>query len=149
MVILCAFVSLGKRSLSVGPLCMGHISAWISLAESKHRCTAPVGFGNIMILLQHSAISFTPSGGIISYSSSLFHSFLSGICSAYTTFLGGTWYHFPSSFILNEKVPLKHLMPEKTLVNSMCILAVVFALSTLSTSVSGHETFAISFQIIG
>ena len=45
MDIYCTLLSLGNILLSVGPLCIGLISAWLSCTGSKHSHTLPFCFG--------------------------------------------------------------------------------------------------------
>ena len=71
MVIKCTFSSSGSMSFNIGPLCIDHISVWLSLAGSKHSHTVSFGFDSTVKLLHHSAVSFTPSGNSILCSFSL------------------------------------------------------------------------------
>ena len=63
----CALFNLQNISLSIGPLWTGLISAWLTLAGSRHNLTFPFSFGTNTKLLHDSAVSFLPSGAIISY----------------------------------------------------------------------------------
>ena len=80
----------GHMSFSLGPLCMGLISAWFSCAGSKHSLTLPLALDTSTKLLHHSDISLTPSGAIMSCCCSLSNSYLNGFCNTYATHLGGT-----------------------------------------------------------
>ena len=53
-------VSFGSISFSVGPLCIGLIGTWLSLAGSKHNHTLPFALGTTTKLLHHSDISSMP-----------------------------------------------------------------------------------------
>ena len=56
------FVSLGSMSLIIGPLCTDILSAWLSLAESRHKCTVPFGVGTITKVLHHLLIPLALMG---------------------------------------------------------------------------------------
>ena len=83
-------LSLGTMSFNVGPLCMGLISTWFSLARSKYNLTLPFALGTNTKLLHHSANSSTPRGVMMSIFCRCSRSSLNGFCNAYTTCLCGT-----------------------------------------------------------
>ena len=135
----CLLLSLVSISFSVGPLCIGLINAWLSHAGSKHSHTLPFALGTNTKLLHHSAISSTPSGAMMSISSSQSRSSLNGFCSAYATHLGGTWYGLLSSLSCNENVPSKHPIPLKTFPKVSWIFCVMMLLFLLPASVFAEE----------
>ena len=65
MVIYNSFDSLVSVSFSIGPLCIGFMRAWLSLAGSPYDHTVQLGLGTTMKLLQNLAISTTTSGASI------------------------------------------------------------------------------------
>ena len=83
MIMYHAFVSLDSMLFDVVPLCIGCISAWLSLPHSRHSHTVPLAFVTITKVLHHLAVSST----IISVSNccsfSLSNSLLDGSCSGY------------------------------------------------------------------
>ena len=101
MDIYCTLLSFGSLLLSVGPLCIGLINAWLSHSGSKHSCTLPFTLGTTTKLLHYSAVSSTPRGVMMSSSCSHFSS-LKGFCNAYATCLGGTWYGLLSGLSCNK-----------------------------------------------
>ena len=107
-------------SLTVGPLSMGLMSAWLSLTVSRYCHTVPLGLCTSTELLHHSAISSTFNVAIISCLSNLSDSFYMGSYSACATYLGGTWFDFASSS-LSKKVPLMHPILVNKVLNAMCI----------------------------
>ena len=110
-----SFVHFVNISLMVVPLYTGLISAWLSLAGSRHRQMVPFCFGTVTKLLFHSAVSSPPRRRIIYCSCRCSTSCLNGFCNAYTTCVIGARYDFVCSLTCNENVPLKHPMPEKHL----------------------------------
>ena len=104
-------LSFGNMLFSMGPLCIALINAKFICAGSKHSLTLLLALDASTKLLDHSNISFTPSGAIISCCCSLSNSSLNGFCSAYATRLGSTWYGLLSGFSCKETVPSKHTMP--------------------------------------
>ena len=57
-----ALLSFGRISFRVGPLCIGHISAWFRDAGSRHSLTLPLALGTSTKLLHHSNVSLTHQG---------------------------------------------------------------------------------------
>ena len=56
----------GLTFISVGPLCIGVISTWLSiLGDARHRHTVPSGWGTMTVLLYHLAIFSAPSSASI------------------------------------------------------------------------------------
>ena len=88
----CALFNFGNISYSVGSLWTGLISAWLSLAGSKHNLTFPLGFGMTTKLLYLYAVSSMPSSAMMSCSWSHSNSSLNGFCNAYATHPRGVWY---------------------------------------------------------
>ena len=82
-------LSLGSISFNEGPLWMGLISAWFSLAGSKHSLTLPIVLDTNTELLHHSADSSIPRGVMMSIFCSNSSSSLNGFCNTYATYLGG------------------------------------------------------------
>ena len=132
-------LSFSSISLSVGPLCIDIINAWLSHTGSKHRCTLLFALGTTTKLLHHSAISSTPRGVMMSSSCSHFSSSLKGFCNAYAICLGGAWYGLLSGLSCNKNVPLRHPMPLKTSPYVLCIFCVISLLPLLSASGSLEE----------
>ena len=57
----------GRISFNIGPLCTSLISAFLSLARSRHNHALPFALGTTMKLLHHSDVSFTPKDTIICF----------------------------------------------------------------------------------
>ena len=118
----------GNISFSVGPMCIGLISAWFNHARSRHGLTIPLALGTNTKLLHHSDISLTPRDAIMSCCCSLSNSSWNGFCSAYAMCLGGAWYGLLSGLSCKENVPSKQPMPLNTSSKSLCICCVDSAL---------------------
>ena len=124
----------GKISLSVDPLWTGLISTQFSLAGSKHNLTFPLGLSMRTKLLHYSAVSFIPSGGMMSCCCSLSNSSLNSFCSAYVMHLRGVWYGLVSGFSCKENILSKHPLPLKTSLKSLYSCFVISALALLLLS---------------
>ena len=145
MVVLHTLVSLGSTSFNVGPLCIGLINAWLSLAGSRHKGTAQLNLGTTMKLLHLSAISPILSAAEICCPCSLSNSFLKGFLGACDMHIRGTWYDFASFLTCKSKVPVKHPYPINTLPYSLCILDVVLSFASLSASAPSPASNKVSY----
>ena len=113
--------NLSRISLNVGPLYTGLISILLSLARSRHNHILPFIFGTMTKLLYYSDDSSAPGGTTICCFCSQSTSSLRGSWSIYATLLQGASYGQLPPFTCNINVPLKHPIPEKQSLNSLCI----------------------------
>ena len=135
----CTLFGLGNILLSVRPLCIGLINAWLSHPRSRHSLTLQITLGTNTKLLHHSAVSCTPSGLMMSNLCRHSSCSLNGFCSAYTTHLGGTWYDLLSGLSYKENMPLKHSVPLKTSPNLLCTFCIMVLLFLLSAYILDEE----------
>ena len=136
---ICQFESI---SFSVGPLCLNFMSAWLSLAGSTHNCTVLLVLDSMLKILNHSAISSTPSGSSICFlvvCIILFKWFLEGVYHMLQECL----VQFYIILICRQKVALKHRIPVNTLPYSSCTFDVGFC-TCLLASMSGNVSWLVS-----
>ena len=127
----CTLSNFGKISFSAVPLCTGLISAWFSLAGSRHSLPFPFRFGTNTKPLYHSAVLSMPSDVMISCCCKHSNSSLNSCCRAYATFLWGPWYGLLSDLTCNQKVLSKHPIPLNISLNSLCSCCVILSLAFL------------------
>ena len=84
-------VSFGNISFIIGPLYSVLISAWLSLAGSRHSLTFLLTLSSDTKLLHHSDVLSTFRATIIDFCN-LSISSSNGFCNAYLTCLRGAWY---------------------------------------------------------
>ena len=84
----CTLLSFGSISLSVGPLCISLINAWLSCTGSKHSHALPFALGTTTKLLHHSAVLSTPRGAMMSSS-----------CSHFSSSLNSSVMHMPHALV--------------------------------------------------
>ena len=135
----CTLFNFGKVLFTVGSLCTGLISAWFSLAGSRHSLNFPFSFGSNMKLIHHLAVLSMPSGVMMSCCYICSSSSLNGCCRANAMHPGDSWYDWLSGLTCNENVPSKQLIPLNTSLNSICNHCVISSLAFLSVSLLGLE----------
>ena len=117
--------SFGNIPLRVGPLLTGCMDAWLTLVGSKNNLAFPLSFGTSLKLLHPYTVLSMPHGMMMSSCCRHSSSSLNSFCNAWT--LGR-----PGIVCCNENIPLNHLLPVNTALNSPCNTYTISALAFLS-----------------
>ena len=115
--------SLSIILFNIRPMFKGLIYDLLGLAGSRHKCTLPLVLGARAKLLYHSGVSCMPNCTIICSFCSLTSSSINGYQSAYVTHGGALFGQLPY-LICKLNVSPKHPIPERILLNSLCIVLI-------------------------